>query len=58
MKIVEFFAGSRSIGNAAEKLGFKEIYISKFQQAQVPDRFKIKVHAEGKLEDVLKSFLK
>ena len=42
----------------AEKLGFKEIYISKFQQAQVPDRFKIKVHAEGKLEDVLKSFLK
>jgi DNA repair protein RadA/Sms len=42
----------------AEKLGFKEIYISKFQQAQVPDRFKIKVHSEGKLEDVLKSFLK
>ena len=42
----------------AEKLGFKEIYISKFQQAQVPDRFKIKVHAEGKVEDVLKSFLR
>lgn len=42
----------------AEKLGFKEIYISKFQQAQVPDRFKIKIHSEGKVEDVLRSFLK
>lgn len=40
----------------AEKLGFKEIYISKFQQAQVPDRFKIKVHAVGKLEEVIKDF--
>lgn len=40
----------------AEKLGFKEIYISKFQQAQIPDRFKIKVHAVGKLEEVIKAF--
>lgn len=37
----------------AEKLGFSAIFISKFQQPQHPEKLKIKVHALGKLEEVI-----
>jgi DNA repair protein RadA/Sms len=37
----------------AEKLGFKEIFISKYQQPSKLDGRKIKIHALGKLEEVI-----
>ncbi|HWA35583.1 MAG TPA: hypothetical protein VG737_15685, partial [Cyclobacteriaceae bacterium] len=36
----------------AEKLGFEEIYVSKFSQKSVNARTKIKVNAFGKLSEV------
>lgn len=36
----------------AEKLGFKEIYISKYHKGLKPDAYAIRLHLVGKIEDV------
>ena len=39
----------------AEKLGFEEIYVSKFNQKATPSRRKIKIHELSKLNDVFQA---
>ncbi|MFM7194855.1 MAG: DNA repair protein RadA, partial [Bacteroidota bacterium] len=39
----------------ADKLGFNAIYISKFQQVQSPAGQRIKVHALGRLDEVIRA---
>jgi DNA repair protein RadA/Sms len=42
----------------AEKLGFKEIFISKFNKTSLSkDQFKIKIHSFSKLDEVFKALL-
>jgi len=38
----------------ADKLGFDDIYISKFQQPQVPAKTRIRIHALGRLDEVIR----
>ncbi len=42
----------------AEKLGFEQIYISKFNQKSSPARSKIKIHLFGKLSEVFENLFK